>query len=51
MNQGWVNQRRSDGMTDPVNAAWSALKSLPKPTLAGLFAADPGRFETWSAAA
>ncbi|MCC6826958.1 MAG: glucose-6-phosphate isomerase [Novosphingobium sp.] len=36
-------------MTDPVNAAWSALKSLPKPTLAGLFAADPGRFETWSA--
>ncbi|WP_320076630.1 glucose-6-phosphate isomerase [Novosphingobium ovatum] len=31
-----------------VQAAWDHLKSLPKPTLADLFAADPARLETFS---
>lgn len=35
-------------MTDGVNSAWNALMGLPRPTLAGLFASDSSRVETWA---
>lgn len=35
-------------MSDAVEAAWQALKALPRPSLKDLFA-DPARLESWSA--